>query len=199
MDFRLSQEEEAAIRVPKRRRPSYRRTERLLYPVIAILLVISVVVVVVFSNPPQHSHEPGSQAPDFVLMSPDGESIHLADYRGGVVLLDFMDTDCHFCREETADVLVPLQEAYGNRIVFISVDVRFVGEDDTMLDIISFKAIYGATWTYVLDDGTVAPKYGVTATPMTFVLNADLTIRASFKGLTEYDTLSAALEEALGG
>lgn len=97
------------------------------------------------------------------------------------------------------DVLVPLQEAYGNRIVFISVDVGFIGEDDTMLDIISFKAIYGATWTYVLDDGTVAPKYGVTATPMTFVLNADLTIRASFKGLTEYDTLSAALEEALGG
>ncbi|MFQ5838872.1 MAG: TlpA family protein disulfide reductase, partial [Thermoplasmata archaeon] len=192
-----SEEERAVIETRRRRKPALPRRESLLYPVVAVVIVVVLVLVVVY-NPGQQSHEP-TTAPDFTLTSSDGEQVHLADYRGNVILLDFMDTDCHFCQEETAEVLVPLHAAYGSRVVFISVDVGFVGDSDTFGDIITFKAFYGATWTYVLDDGTVAQKYGVTGTPTTFLLKKDLTVHSTFRGMTDYDTLSASLDAALGG
>ncbi len=199
VDFALTEEEEA-VKLRRRRRPSLRSTERLLYPVVAVVIVVAVVlgVVLFLSSPP--GSPPGTQASDFVLPSDEGGSVHLADFRGGVVLLDFMDTDCGFCQSETANVLVPLHETYSDRVTFLSVDVgTIVPPADTMGDILTFKSVYGATWTYVLDDGTVAPKYGVSVTPWTFVLNSDLTIHSSFRGSTPYTSLSDALDAALGG
>jgi peroxiredoxin len=198
VDFGLREDERDALEAAARRRPTFRRTERLLYPVLAVLVVVAILVVVVVYTPPHGSHEEGT-APDFALTSSDGRVVRLSDYRGQPILLDFMDTDCHFCQEETSTVLVPLHASYGDRVVFLSVDVSFVGPPDTFEDIKEFKAVYGATWTYVLDDGTVARKYGVTGTPTTFILDSDLRITSTFRGMTDYGSLSTALEAVAGG
>jgi peroxiredoxin len=198
VDFGLSEEELAAVKGLERRRPALRRTERVLYPVLAGLVVVALLIFAAVSIPTHRSHETGA-APDFTLTSTDGALVRLSDYRGRPVLLDFMDTDCRFCQEETASVLVPLHAVYGDRVVFISVDVGFVGPPDTVAEVRAFKAIQGATWTYVMDDGTVARKYGVTGTPTTFVLDPNLEIRFTFQGMTDYNTLADALESVLGG
>ncbi|MCJ2519354.1 MAG: TlpA family protein disulfide reductase [Candidatus Thermoplasmatota archaeon] len=198
VDFDLSEEEKDEISTRKRRRPPLHGRERLLYPSLAIVIVVVVVVLALLYYSPSHKPQP-NVAPDFTLPSSDGGTVRLSDFRGQVVFLDFMDTDCSVCQRETGDVLVPLHATYGNRVVFISVDIRFIGDSDTMGDILSFKAFYGATWTYVLDDGTVALKYDITATPTTYVLNEDMSVQGIFRGLTPYGTLSSSLDAALGG
>ncbi len=195
VDFGLSEEEKERVR-PARRRPTLGRREKLVYP-LAALAVVAVLVVVAFValSPPSGPEGP---APDFVLPGDGGGTVHLADLRGQVVLLDFMDTDCGGCQSETANVLVPLHAAYGNRVTFLSVDVGFIGAPDTMADIAEFKSTYGSTWTYLLDDGSAADRYSVTRTPTIFVLKADLTIQGGPYVAASYEALAGALDAALG-
>ncbi len=199
VDFGLSEAEETAIKTkPKRRRP-IRRTERVLYPVLVVIVVVVVVIAGLWYLNPPPADNTGTRAPDFNLMSSDGEAVHLwDDFRDKVVLLDFMDTDCPACRAETTSVLVPLYAIYGARVEFVSVDVRFIGEPDTFDDILAFKASTGASWTYVLDEfGAAADAYDIASTPTTYILQ-DLTIHAVF-GRSDQQTLSDALDAALEG
>lgn len=197
VDFELTEEEEAAVQAARPRRPRLGGRQKLLYPLAALAVVVVLVVAAFVALSPPAG--PEGVAPDFVLQSDDGGSVHLADLQGRVVLLDFMDVDCSHCRSETANVLVPLHAQYGGQVTFLSVNVGFVGGPDTLADILAFKAAYGATWTYLLDDGSVAgPSYGVQGTPTTFILGRDLTIQgAPFVGETPYETLAAALQAAL--
>jgi cytochrome oxidase Cu insertion factor (SCO1/SenC/PrrC family) len=173
------------------------RRERLLYPIVGIVVVIAIVLGVVILAPPQPA---GPQvAPNFTLTSSDGERVRLWDLQGSVILLDFMDTDCSHCQQETPAVLRPLHAAYGDRVVFLSVDVGFIGPPDDFDDIRSFKTNFGASWTYVLDDGSVAPKYSVSSTPTTYILRGNLSVHSHFVGSSALSTLSSALDAALGG
>lgn len=200
VDFGLTEEERERVRAAPRPRLQLGRREKLVYPAAALaVIVVLVVVAFVLLSPPSNPEGP---APDFVLPSDGGGSVHLADLRGEVILLDFMDTDCSHCQAETANVLVPLHTAYGNRVTFLSVVVGFIGEQDTMADVQTFKSTYGSTWTYLLDQDldVAGPLYGVRSTPTTFILKADLTIQGDpFIGETAYTTLAGALETALGG
>lgn len=195
--WKLTAEEQSAV--DEGRRPPARlgRRERLLYPVLGIAVVVGIVLGAVIFAPPHQPPGP-DVAPNFTLSSSEGETVRLWDFRGSLVLLDFMDTHCSHCQQETLEVLRPLYGAYGDRVVFLSVDVGFIGPPDDFADIRSFKAAYGAAWTYLLDDGTVAPEYAVTSTPTTFILREDLTVHSRFVGSTSYDVLSSAVEAALG-
>lgn len=199
VDWNLTDAEESTAREARRRPAGLNRRERLLYPVVAVVVVVGIILGVVILAPPPSGPQGPSVAPGFTLPSSDGGNVRLADLRGSVILLDFMDTDCPRCQEETAEALTPLHGAYGARVVFLSVDVGFIGPPNSVDAVRSFKAAYGATWTYLLDDGSVAPMYGVTGTPTTFILMPDLTVHAQYRGKTSASVLSSALDAALGG
>src|SRR5215813_13745196 len=54
----------------------------------------------------------GKPAPDFALQSLDGKTVHLSDYRGKAVLLNFWATWCSPCKIEMP-WFVELQKEYG--------------------------------------------------------------------------------------
>lgn len=198
VDWGLTEDEQSAAGKARRRPTGLAPRERLLYPVVAVVIVVAIILgVVILARPP--SDQGPSVAPGFTLPSSDGGNVRLGDLRGSVILLDFMDTDCHFCQEETAGVLTPLHATYGAQVVFLSVDVGFIGPPDDMDDIRNFKAVYGASWTYLLDDGSVAPMYGISSTPTTFILMPDLSVHAQYRGSSSASVLSSALDAALGG
>jgi peroxiredoxin len=65
-----------------------------------------------------------SSAPDFTLQATDGSTVHLSDYRGKVVLLDFWSTTCDPCMAEMPH-LVDLYKAKSDKglvILAISLD-----------------------------------------------------------------------------
>ena len=59
-------------------------------------------------------------APDFALHNVDGEVVHLSDFQGKIVMIDFWSTWCPPCRTE-APVLSEAYEAYRSK------NVEFIG------------------------------------------------------------------------
>src|SRR4051812_34019602 len=61
---------------------------------------------------------------DFTLKDADGKDLHLSDYKGKVILLDFWATWCGPCKYEIP-AFVELQERYGSQglqVIGVSVD-----------------------------------------------------------------------------
>ncbi len=206
VEFDLSVEERAAAEEP-RRRVGLRRREKLLYPILAASVITAVIIVaIVFAGTGGNNGGPGERAPVFRLPGSDGE-VDLNDYANDVILLEFMDTDCHFCLEGTQEYLVQLYGDYEARVDFISVNVRFISpRTDTLQHIQQFQLMTGASWTYALDTsgsvgtrGTVAIDYGVTGTPTYFVIRPGLWIQDRFDGKQSYQILATALDSLLGG
>jgi cytochrome c-type biogenesis protein len=113
-----------------------------------------------------------SQAPDFSLTSTGFEHgvegapvpFRLIDFRGKVVVLDFMAVNCATCPALTRNVLVPLQAAHANdtQLQILSIDVWTgpgqVGETRDAL--VQLQRDGGASWRHALDTDGVYQKYG---------------------------------------
>lgn len=117
----------------------------------------------------------GSQAerlaPDFQLLSLDGQTISLSDFRGKPVLLNFWATWCGPCEYE----MPFLQEIYEDEewaergLVMLAVDV---GEHPARVKL--FIESLGLSFTVLLDiDQDVALMYNIRFFPSTFFIDKD--------------------------
>lgn len=105
----------------------FRRNNRLKRKLLTTLVLLFIAgLLYLFIAPDYRQGEPslnGKQAPNFAL-TVDGKPMHLSDFRGKVVFLNFWFASCPPCVEE-ADSLVALQkriEPLGGTVVGISVD-----------------------------------------------------------------------------
>ena len=137
----------------------------------------------------------GATAPDFTLPDTGGNTVHLREFQGKVIIVDFWATWCPPCR-----ALMPrLQKMYVNwekrGLVVLGLDV---GEDaDTVEKFAreqsySFPLLIGA-------EPDIAAKYFVEAYPSTFVIDRLGHIVYRDLGGADPAKLQAAVEKALGG
>lgn len=135
---------------------------------------------------PQGPLEIGETAPDFTLPalpggSPPGEEIHLADYRGKVVVVNFWATWCPPCIEET-----PSLEKFAARMQKDGVTVIGVSVDLYPSAIEKFVTQYHLTYPIALDPGqTVSSRFGTFKFPETYIL--DRNGRLAEKIISSYD------------
>jgi thiol-disulfide isomerase/thioredoxin len=94
------------------------------------------------------------RAPGFSLPDVQTEQHDLADYRGKVVILEFMQTTCPHCAAFT-EVLSQVQQKYGDRVAIISV----VNPPDDQPRVRPYIAAHRITWPVVFDCGQVAYSY----------------------------------------
>ena len=94
------------------------------------------------------------RAPGFSLPDTNQRQYDLADYRGKVVILEFMQTTCPHCAA-FADVLEQVQQKYGDRVAIISV----VNPPDDQPKVRPFIAAHKITYPVVFDCGQVAYSY----------------------------------------
>jgi peroxiredoxin len=93
----------------------------------------------------------GAAASDFTLRDLDGRQVHLSDYPGKVVLLDFWATWCVPCTAE----LPQLEDLYGKRkdeglmVLAISMD-----GPETVAQVGPFARRYNLTFPVLLDEET---------------------------------------------
>ncbi len=108
------------------------------------------------------------EAPDFTLQSTDGKTIHLSDYRGKGVVLNFWATWCAPCKIEMP-WFVELQKQYaGDGLQFVGVAM----DDASPSDIAQFAKDMGVNYPILIGKESVGNAYGgVQFLPETFYID----------------------------
>lgn len=131
---------------------------------------------------------------NFTVTDTDGTTITLSDWEGEVILLDFIQTTCGHCQDNTQNTMVPIFDDYGTQIKVLSISIK---PEDTNQDLVNFKATYGAQWQYALDTDGVKQKYGVSGTPTGFLIDRNGNIVYSHVGVDDYATLKSEIDQIL--
>ncbi len=134
------------------------------------------------------------RAPDFALEQLDGDTFRLSEQRGKVVVVNFWATWCGPCRIEIPG-FIRLQEEYaGEGFTFVGVALDEEGAEVVR----PFAERMGINYPIVVDDGSVARKYGgIYAVPMSFVIDPEGRVRYVQPGLLPAEALRPVLEEML--
>ena len=151
------------------------------------------------------SHRPGSkssfipatsrghQAPNFALSTPDGRIVHLSDYRGKAVLLNFFGNTCEPCLKESP-WLVEIQKrdrTKGLEIVGIEMYGASEGEMET------YAKQFGTNYTLVHGNESVSTAYGIGQFPTSYFVDARGTVVAAAVGLHSENEIEANVQAAL--
>lgn len=135
----------------------------------------------------------GRKAPDFALSTPDGKIVHLSDYRGKAVLINFFGTTCVPCREESPH-LEEMQKRNATR-GFEIIGIDMYGSSNDAME--KYRKDFGTTYVLVHGNDAVGDQYGVGGLPASFFVNARGTIVASTEGLRPEKEMDDHLEAAL--
>ena len=132
-------------------------------------------------------------APDHALPMLTGTGTRsLADFRGKVVVLNFWASWCDPCRQE-APLLEKLQKRLGADGTVLGVTYKDYASDSR-----KFVKQYGLTYPNLRDDRLqLAPKYGTSALPETFVIDKRGRIVALSRGEVTQPFLNQAVGEAM--
>ena len=118
----------------------------------------------------------GRRAPGFALPDSKMQVVDLADYRGKIVLLDFMQTNCAHCGT-FSDVLERVQQKYGGQVAILAVVNSGGDNQNTVAQYISGHRI---TYPVLFDAGQMAFSYLRSMrfdTPHAFLIDAGGTIQ----------------------
>ncbi len=125
------------------------------------------------------------------------EWLYLSDYRGKVVLLDFMYTRCPVCMETMPD-LAQIHQLYSSQpFVLLSVTASIA---DNITSMQQFKATYSANWTFAIPFNIfqVAEDYGVDAYPTQVIVDTEGRITYKSVGHDPFALLTSKIDETLG-
>ncbi len=137
----------------------------------------------------------GKPAPDFTLEDQNGKTVHLADLKGKIVVLEWFNEGCPFVQKHYST---------GNMNAVAS---KHTGEDVVWLAINSSKSANNASnlkaakeWSMdrpILNDasGAVGKAYGAKNTPQMFIINKDQTV--AYRGAI--DSKASAESEDIAG
>src|SRR5437868_13351845 len=94
------------------------------------------------------------RAPGFALPDSKMEVHDLYDYRGKIVLLEFMQTTCPHCAAFTS-VIKKIQQKYGDKVAVLAV----ANPPDNANTVTQFIAGHQITYPVLFDVGQVAYSY----------------------------------------
>ncbi|MBF0438728.1 MAG: TlpA family protein disulfide reductase [Magnetococcales bacterium] len=133
------------------------------------------------------------------LNTVDGKTLHLADFKGKVVLVNFWATWCPPCLDEIPD-LIKLQKQYADRgLVVIGIDYM---EKPDKKRLTGFIDEQGINYPIVFSDERTIQALarslgGVYALPVTKLLNRDGKVAASHIGGLNFSEMRAMVEPLL--
>ena len=166
----------------------------------ALIGAVAVLLGIVVYWPERTEHSPVKDpatrhtAPEFVLKDASGKLVHLSDYKGKVVLLDFWATWCGPCNVEIP-WFEQFQKKYGERgfeVLGVSMD------EDGWKAITPFARAQKINYQIVLGNEKTGDLYGgIQALPTAFIIDREGRIAAVEIGLGEKREFQNAIEKLL--
>jgi thiol-disulfide isomerase/thioredoxin len=127
-------------------------------------------------------------APKFLLETPSGGSLTLADFAGKPLVINAFASWCPPCRLELP-LLAATARRERNRVAFLGVDEQEANEIAT-----TFARSMRLPFVIGLDKGQFAASYGATSLPVTIFIDARGTVRAIQHGAIDAPTLARDLQ-----
>jgi len=113
--------------------------------------------------------EEGNLAPDFSLITVEGSTVRLSDFKGKYVLFASMATWCTPCKIEAQNVK-RFQDSFPN--VSLQVMQIDVDPNETSQDLINFRQNTGKNdWIMGFDDGSISQLYNIRTFDTTFIVD----------------------------
>jgi peroxiredoxin len=133
-------------------------------------------------------------APDFALKDADGKLVHLSDYRGKVVLLDFWATWCGPCKIEIPWFMDFQRKNQERGLVVLGVSM-----DDEGWEVVKpFVARQKMNYRVLIGNDQTAQLYGgIDALPTTFLIDREGKIADIHVGLADRREFENGIEQLL--
>jgi peroxiredoxin len=139
------------------------------------------------------------RAPGFSLMDSHFQQHDPQDYRGKVVLVEFMQTTCPICTR-LVEELQQVKAKYGDKIAILS--IMTLPDDFQKAD--KFAADHKVTWPMLFDSGQVMTSYlkmtpanPTVKFPHLFIIDGAGTIRFDFEGDEDTAGIEAQIDKLI--
>ena len=143
------------------------------------------------------TQESSNPAPDFTVYDLEGNAHKLSDFRGKPVLLNFWASWCGPCQMEMPD-FQKFYESHGDKVNFVIVNLTD-GQQETVETASAFIEEQGYTFPVYYDtDIDAAMKYGVSAVPVSYFIDAEGNFIAWAQGALTADMLQQGMDMLLG-
>jgi peroxiredoxin len=126
-----------------------------------------------------HAAEIGKPAPEFSEKNTSGETVNLTDFKGKVIVLEWVNYGCPFVKKHYSSGNLPkLQETYtGKDVVWLTISSAAEGKqgyyDAAKMAEVSKEQKNKASHTLMDTDGTMGKAYDAKVTPHMFIINKD--------------------------
>jgi cytochrome c biogenesis protein CcmG, thiol:disulfide interchange protein DsbE len=120
-----------------------------------------------------------------------GSTLNITNDRGDIVVVNFWASWCGPCKSEAPDLSTFAWEERARKVKVVGVVF-----DDPVSAAKTFAHFYGSLYPSVIDNGgEIANRYGVTAPPTTFIINANGIVAATLIGPVSTKQLEDAVAE----
>ena len=146
------------------------------------------------NNENANSEEPELKlAPDFTVYDLEGNEVHLSDYFGKPIIVNFWASWCGPCKMEMPD-FDAAYATYKDDIIFLMVNMTD-GSRETVEVASAFITDSGYSFPVYYDtDYSAAITYSVSSLPTSYFLNEKGELVAHAKGAIDADTLQRGID-----
>lgn len=167
-----------------------KKSKKRSYILIGIIFIIAIAIISFALYRPSNE----KVVSDFTLTDLNGQTYKLSDFKGKVVIIDFMATWCKPCLIETAN-LIEIWNTYENEIIIISIDADPTETDEQLK---SFKEDFPeATWIWAMDTENLAYDYKIVMIPTLIIFDQDGKIVSKHEGVTDNQALIEEIDNII--
>lgn len=131
-------------------------------------------------------------APDFTMTTSEGKTLHLSDFKGRPVLLNFWASWCGPCKSEMPAIQAAWEQS-GQDVDFVIVNMTDMGGESEEAAK-AFLAEGGYTFPTYFDAGnSAATAFGVTSIPQTYLIDAEGNIIGACMGAMDESVIAQGI------